>query len=110
MLCVDNYGTAWDYVYHETDLENAQAKQGCSGYGRSGNGAAATRSAVTFGHGFLADIAFAIVVGILAVRSGLAAVATDMLVVIRCMNAYLATANITNMVFILIKIRAVGRP
>lgn len=28
VLCVDHYGTAWDYVYCETDIKNAKAKQG----------------------------------------------------------------------------------
>lgn len=28
VLCVDHYGTAWDYVYRETDIENAKAEQG----------------------------------------------------------------------------------
>lgn len=28
ILCVDHYGTSWDYVYCETDLENAQRELG----------------------------------------------------------------------------------
>lgn len=28
VLCVDHWGTSWDYVYCDTDLENAQAELG----------------------------------------------------------------------------------
>lgn len=28
VLCVTHYGTSWDYVYWETDIENAKAKLG----------------------------------------------------------------------------------
>lgn len=28
ILCVDHFGTSWDYVPCETDIENAQAKEG----------------------------------------------------------------------------------
>lgn len=32
ILCVDHYGTSWDYVYNSTDLEQAQRKLGESKY------------------------------------------------------------------------------
>lgn len=28
ILCVDHYGTSWDYVYWTTDIENAKAEKG----------------------------------------------------------------------------------